>query len=267
MKFRLISDLHLDFSQYVVPEMPDDIETVLLIAGDICEGRYLTILENFLDNHSHRFHSIVFVLGNHDYYGTNLYTHPEKVYKEIYSNHRNVYFLDNKTLEIAPDIVIVGSTLWTDYEKGDPAAMIAASNCMADFMWITVDDCGYTPERITTHLIYSEHMRSKAWIRANIKKYKNLGKKVIVLSHHAPTWKSVGDGFEGDKLNGAFVSDLSDLILDTVPDFWCHGHTHSFRDYMVGDDTRVLCNPRGYHSSRSKYGERTNWNPELIFEL
>lgn len=266
MKFRLVSDLHLDFSNYIVTSLPDDKETVLIVAGDTCEGRYRTLLFNFLDNHYHRFLKIVFVLGNHCYYGENFYTHGEVIQKEVQDNYHNVVFLNDTSYKLSDDIQIVGSTLWTDFDKGSPIMMGDAVRCMADYMWIYSDDSGYSPIRLTPNEIYSQHKASVAYLKAAIHKYRNLGRSVVVVTHHAPTWQSVGDGFEGDGLNGAFVSDLSDLILDTKPVVWCHGHTHSARDYMVGD-TRVLCNPRGYHSSRSGYGEKTNWNPDLIFEV
>lgn len=266
MKFRLVSDLHLDFSQYVIPELPDDKMTVLLIAGDICEGRYLTTLTSFLDNHAHRFLSILFVLGNHDYYGVNFYLHGEKVAREIFDNYANVGFLDNNTFRVNEDTVVIGSVLWTDFENGNPIAMGNANRCMADYMWIYADESGYAPIRITPVEIYNKHLMDRAYLKAAISKEKNLGRKVVVLTHHAPTWKSVGDGFEGDALNSAFVSDLSDLILDTKPDVWCHGHTHSARDYMVGD-TRVLCNPRGYRTRKDDRGEQTHWDANLVFEI
>jgi Icc-related predicted phosphoesterase len=63
----------------------------------------------------------------------------------------------------------------------------------------------------------------------------------------APSFLSVNEKFKHDgKSNGAYCSDLSDLILDN-PNIkvWVHGHVHDTCDYKVGD-TRVLCNPRGY---------------------
>ena len=47
-------------------------------------------------------------------------------------------------------------------------------------------------------------------------------------------------------MNGGYVSDLSNLILDNPQiKYWLHGHTHQQVDYMVGE-TRVMCNARGY---------------------
>ena len=47
-------------------------------------------------------------------------------------------------------------------------------------------------------------------------------------------------------MNGAYSSDLSELMLDHPQiRMWTHGHTHHNFDYMIGQ-CRVVCNPRGY---------------------
>jgi hypothetical protein len=52
-------------------------------------------------------------------------------------------------------------------------------------------------------------------------------------------------------MNGGYHSDLSELILSNPQiKLWTHGHTHELFDYMIGS-TRVVCNPRGYHSYES----------------
>jgi hypothetical protein len=71
-------------------------------------------------------------------------------------------------------------------------------------------------------------------------------------------------------MNGAYHSDLTDIMLDNPHiKLWTHGHTHNAFDYMIGE-TRVVCNPRGYQSTRgdgSDWGEETDWNPNLILEV
>jgi Icc-related predicted phosphoesterase len=62
----------------------------------------------------------------------------------------------------------------------------------------------------------------------------------------APSFLSIHEKHKNNmNINGSYASDLSDLILDTKPSLWFHGHMHTSFDYMVGD-TRILCNPRGY---------------------
>lgn len=44
------------------------------------------------------------------------------------------------------------------------------------------------------------------------------------------------------------------MIKDTKPKIWFHGYMHDNFDYHV-DDTRVICNPKGYVNY---YGEVEN---------
>jgi Icc-related predicted phosphoesterase len=47
-------------------------------------------------------------------------------------------------------------------------------------------------------------------------------------------------------LNRFFVNDMSDRINAKKPKLWVHGHTHDSCDYIAGERTRVVCNPKGY---------------------
>ena len=47
-------------------------------------------------------------------------------------------------------------------------------------------------------------------------------------------------------MNGGFASQLDDYIAYRPQiKLWMHGHTHDDFDYMI-DQTRIVCNPRGY---------------------
>ena len=82
----------------------------------------------------------------------------------------------------------------------------------------------------------------------------------VVITHHAPTPKSIHPRFAGSLLNTNFVSDVQALIQARRPDLWIHGHTHDSFDYVVGA-TRVLCNARGY--ARDGVAENANFDPAL----
>jgi Icc-related predicted phosphoesterase len=90
----------------------------------------------------------------------------------------------------------------------------------------------------------------------------NHSRQVVVVGHHAPSRQSTHPRYRDDHyLNGAYSSNLDDFILDR-PEIalWTHGHTHEDFDYMIGN-TRVVCNPRGYHG----YEPRTDtWQPKLV---
>ena len=91
-------------------------------------------------------------------------------------------------------------------------------------------------------------------------------KKIVVITHHAPSEQSISAIYKNDHLNPAFASNLEDFILG-YPNIklWCHGHIHTASDYKIGE-CRVICNPRGY----AKYyesAEQTGFTKDLIVEI
>ncbi|TSE13470.1 hypothetical protein C1D09_003815 [Mesorhizobium intechi] len=83
---------------------------------------------------------------------------------------------------------------------------------------------------------------------------------VIAATHHLPHAKSIPSRFEGDLLNAAFASDLSEVIESGRPALWVHGHTHDSCDYKVGS-TRIICNPRGYEDENGAF------DPALVVRM
>ena len=87
--------------------------------------------------------------------------------------------------------------------------------------------------------------------------------KTVVVTHHAPSALSVPERFRGETLNGAYYSNLEDIMLDNHQIvYWTHGHTHDSFEYEVGSTT-VVCNPFGYYYKE----ENKNFNPNLVKEI
>jgi hypothetical protein len=76
----------------------------------------------------------------------------------------------------------------------------------------------------------------------------NHDKKYVVVGHHSPSRASTHEMYASDTImNGGFSSDLDEFIMDHPQiKLWTHGHTHHEFDYVIGE-TRIVCNPRGYH--------------------
>ena len=81
-----------------------------------------------------------------------------------------------------------------------------------------------------------------------------------------PSFKSIAEKYKNLSLNGAFASNLDELVKKSF--MWFHGHTHSSIDYFI-DDTRVLCNPRGYCKKGYDYIKRENkkFDDNLIIDI
>ena len=230
MQLRIASDLHLEFNAASIPVLSNEKEQVLVLAGDIAPlATHRPVLTTFLDECKERFKAVVYVLGNHEFYYGDL---------TMSTNFLDgVHVLRQNTVEI-DGVVFVGDTLWTDMNKEDWFTLHTAQSCMADFIYIQANEQPFSA-RDSVVL----HKKALSYFEGVLAQKQT--KECVVVSHHAPSYLSVADRFKGDALNGSFVSDLSQLILDYQPTLWVHGHVHNHFDYMIGD-TRVVCNPRGY---------------------
>ena len=228
MKFFVCSDLHLEFLPVeayqhlfnTFPNMTDSFSKTegIIIAGDLTTVNYLpTAISMLADRYEH----VVFVAGNHEYYGSSIL----KV-NELLSNiqYKNFHFLNNSMITLG-GTDILGTTLWFE---NTPNSFMYRSQ-LADFSQIS--DISARIEK--------ENSKALGFL------VKNVRQTSIVVTHHMPSHKSVSLPFVGSKLNCFFVCDLENLINSRQPQLWIHGHGHDGCDYMLGD-TRILANPYGY---------------------
>jgi Icc-related predicted phosphoesterase len=85
--------------------------------------------------------------------------------------------------------------------------------------------------------------------------------RTVIVTHHAPSARSLPPHHQGSALNPAFASDLDSLVAASGVPLWVHGHTHHCVDYTIGA-TRVLSNQRGYPD-----GPVERFNPGLLVEV
>ena len=240
MKIAIASDLHLEF----VPLKLTNTENadVLILAGDICVVKHLEKYLDFFEDCAKQFKHVVYVVGNHEHYNYT-FNNTVKDLKETLSIWENIHVLDNETFEL-DDKVFVGSTLWTDMNKGCYETMAQAEQFMPDFRIVKYND-SINYYKLTPLQSTREHDKGVKYIQHVIENSKD--KDVIVVSHHAPSSKSIHPRYKHEKLmNGAFHSEL-DFMMELADKIklWVHGHMHDEFDYTIGI-TNVVCNPRGY---------------------
>jgi Icc-related predicted phosphoesterase len=241
-RVRLYSDIHLEFGDFRIPELPEDSETILVLAGDI--GDYVStyvLVEDCCD----RFRDVVYVLGNHEYYGSEYYQ-VQAAWRNVERVIKNFHYLENQTVELG-DLRFIGSTMWTDMNNSNPFTLWHVRQRMSDHRLIKIGDRNLVPEDIV-----NIHKESLDFIEKQLQNPFN--GSTIVVTHHSPSRTLVAERFKGQELNYAFHADCDRLMYEYEPDFWFYGHTHDAMDTMIGN-TRVMSNPRGY----VKYE-----NPELI---
>jgi len=88
--------------------------------------------------------------------------------------------------------------------------------------------------------------------------------KTVVVTHHAPSERSVAPKYAGQILNHAYFSHMDDMIEAAKPAIWVHGHVHSSFSYKIGE-TRVVCNPRGYPLREGP--ENPEFDPQMAVEV
>ena len=248
MRLHILSDLHLEFEPFTPPAVEAD---VVILAGDVGTGRngLKWALKAFPDR------PVIYVLGNHEFYGQKL----QKLIKELQelADGTNIRLLENEQCSIG-EVVFLGATLWTDFGlNGNPVVSeVVAQTGMNDYRRIrTLPRYSRLRPSDTRRL----HMQSRQWLEDRVLSLK--GRKVVVVTHHAPSRESIPPAFDGDACNPAFASDLSRFIVESEARLWVHGHIHCCCDYAVGK-TRVIANPRGYPTE-----PRTGFDPGLIVEV
>lgn len=244
MRLWVFSDLHLIFAGVSTPlHVPS--ADVCVVAGDIhVKGPERSV--RWLIEHVCPHMPVVFVSGNHEFYHEAFIEGLEDG-RAAASSQSNFHFLENDEVEI-DGVRFAGSTLWSDFELMGhrPFAMHYAESRMSDY-----DEVRFTKRssrRLRAVHTVRAHRDSRRFIEDFLERNRN-GKSVVV-THHAPSRKSVADVYATDILSGAFASDLDALIVDRGPSLWIHGHVHQRYDYKIGG-TRVLCNPRGYPDEAS----------------
>jgi len=272
MKIRILSDLHIEFFPFKIPALATDPETVLVLAGDIGVIIDKSPLQAFLQRAAEQFKAVVMVLGNHEYY--------RSIWPDAIDELRrwplpaNVHILEKASVEI-DGIVFLGTTLWSDFENEDPLSMIHCQRYINDFSVIGVhpgaqrrhpfaDTGSFSP----AHAIEA-HRVSRQWLTTHMTETGAAGKKMVVVTHHGVAPGSINPKYIGSNTNGAFVSDLSELLIAGQPELVIHGHVHDSVNYTLGDPAhpiRVIANPRGY-TKREGTQENKCFDPVLMVEV
>jgi len=264
MKLRVMSDLHLNFGSFEVPEGPDDTETVLVLAGDVCEVAHgKTQYKEFFKDVTERFKMVFYVFGNHEYYDTSYLRAYDQFMRECGDLDR-LKVLDMDTVDL-DGVRFVGATLWTDMNHANPLTMGDAKAFMNDYNLVRMGDHAnpYKRRLMPTDTV-KDHMVMKNWVFEQTIQARLDGMKPVVVTHHHPSFESVPERFKMDALNPCYCSDLVDEVFENGPDLWCCGHIHDHTDYMI-NKTRVVCNPRGYHGSG--HNEETGFDPNFFVEV
>ena len=225
LRIQIVSDLHLEFhpdgGQGLLSSMNFQECDALVVAGDLCDAKTLASSFGLLCSACPK--PIIYVPGNHEYYGSS-FSEVDALLASAERAYSQLSVLNNKTVTVAGHRIL-GTTLWFPDQPDNPRY----ENILNDFRMIR----GFKKE------VYAANAKAHQFLEGEVRQGD------VVVTHHLPSLESVSARFKAGPLNRFFVSPLDDLILERQPALWVHGHTHGSKDYPLGH-TRVVCNPFGY---------------------
>jgi Icc-related predicted phosphoesterase len=243
MKVAYCSDLHLEFESIDPQELLSDAD-VLILAGDIVLIKYIVNatrdadndpadIINFFDTLTGAYKHIIWIMGNHEYYRSDLADIDEL--KRSLQSYTNLHILNNEAIMI-DDVKFIGGTMWTDLNEQDPMTVLYAPSMLNDFRVIRDHGARFS---------------AGSWLQMHYEfltmLHKEITERCVVVTHHSPAKKTIlpryADAYE---MNGLYVSRLEELILRNDIKLWIHGHLHCAPTIDVGENNIVTSNTRGY---------------------
>jgi predicted phosphodiesterase len=248
LRILILSDLHLEFGPCDLPFSDAD---VIALAGDIGVGvRGLEWIKSRFPGRR-----VVYVPGNHEYYGDAM---PKLTEKLVGMGHEcGVDVLNRGDVEI-DGVRFFGATLWTDFALwGDiPGAMSYAQQMVTDYKRVRVSPRFSKLRPLDTA---SQHGLTRRWLQ----RHADAGnlQNAVVLTHHAPSARSLAAPETRDPIDAAYASNLDSLIEASGARLWIHGHTHHCVRYRIGA-TEIVSNQRGYVDEPVP-----QFDPTLVLEM
>ena len=227
-----VSDVHLNFL-HNKEDLRNEFYTQLkeaegdniLITGDIAESHNVVLYVEEMQERTGK--PVHFVLGNHDFYGSNVLNVKRSV------RHLN-YLPKNMGTPLSDDTILIGVDGWGDCRNGDYEN---SRLTMSD--WLYIDDLrkeyGKGMAKLKTQLMKLADMDAKKLERRVLKAVKSF-KKIIIATHVPPLEEvCLNAGRKSTPSGLPFFSSkcLGDTIVPIAKkhpniDFlWLSGHTHS----------------------------------------
>jgi len=235
----VISDTHLNISK------PSDEELLkifsglapnLILAGDIGDPDEPTLYK-FLDMARQRYKRVIYVPGNHEFYGREPGSkkNPSLVlrwFQALDDKWSNFHFFYRRN-EVIDGVRVLGATGWSTEPNGSDWAKTIGEEGRKDIKFLE-EGIAHSKE------------------------------PVLVITHYPSTLQVVQDNFKGKLSQFNYAQDLERLYRPPVHT-WIFGHIHQTHDFvmpyssaMYGNGfVRILCNPHGYQNEREQGAERT----------
>jgi predicted phosphohydrolase len=246
LRVQYCSDLHLEFEQnrrYLTANPLRVCGDILILAGDI-----VPLHDEFLNNSffrfiSKRYKQVFWVPGNHEYYYRNISDFSVSFNLRL---HENINIVNNIELQYE-GIQFVFSTLWTKISKKNEKYVELN---VSDFECISKND-----KKFKVSDFNKIHDESLKFVRQSLDHRK---KKVVMVTHHVPSFLCNKPAHNNSDINEAFCVDLTDYIEKSNVGFWIYGHSHFNQKPLYIGKTILLTNQLGYIQLNEQDGFKQN---------
>jgi len=240
LEVQYASDLHLEFPknrEFISANPLIPVADTLILAGDTLvfnPSTYQPIDEqydSYIDYLSNNFKQVFLLPGNHEFYGG--FDISKTLHSFEMPLRENVTYINNMSV-IINDYKIIFSALWTYIPNSFP------TRYFGDF-----HSCMYNYERLTIKAYNEAYEISKEYIKSEIKN-NSRKHKLLIVSHHLPSFKLIDPKYANNRLNNGFASMSDSLISLSNAKFWIYGHSHSNTNMRLIGQTKMITNPLGY---------------------
>lgn len=247
--FQILSDLHLEtHTSYDFP-IKHSAQNLALI-GDIGQVAHDGLFD-FLERQLQRYWNVIFILGNHEPYGTSWGWAKARVrafearMKELRESSTigNIMFLDQGRWDVNETLTVLGCTLFSKISSHQRVEVERRLSNFRETRDWTVED----------HV--TAHRSDLDWLNDQVKAISETEpqRKIAVFSHYSPTLAApaVAPQHRDSPISSAFATDLShqECWTNQAVVFWAFGHTHFNCDFTDERGKRVIANQKGYASA------------------
>jgi len=251
MKIQVVSDIHLEHRN-TLPDIftKNDYPKTdyLFLCGDIgVPVKNPELWKTFIDTMSKKFKRVIYVCGNHEFYGSNI--HETTLFiRNYFDLYDNIVLLEpGKVIQIE-DFLIIGATLWSEID-------LSTGLLLSDIRNIYNKD----NEKLKMNDINKLHQEHKEWLETMLNMCNEQHIKSIVVTHYVPSFNLIHEkylGLDHKKYIKGYASHCDDLVSKS--NLWLFGHSHKYIKKIIGN---CLCyaNPYGYINEHD-----TNYKDEIL---
>ncbi len=180
---------------------------------------------------------IISTMGNHEFYGSFIdYAYPSYE-KKI---NENYFHVNNKSI-IYKEVKFIVSVLWSEvpfYRVNE------VENGINDYYYVYNKRNDGEKGIIRVEETNTFHKISVDYIKKELSE--PFDGKIVLLTHHLPSYQCISEEHRHSSLNAAFASNLHEIIEGNPQiAYWICGHSHDKNVTKIGD-TIVIRNPLGY---------------------